>query len=90
VFAVFFSYARGAWLALLTGLIAWWLIKKRWLLYSYMLMLVIVTGLLFWLKQDNQYLKYAHDYKTTIFHKDLEEYLIATYELKDVSTAELF
>ena len=88
--ALFFSYARGAWLSLLAGAVAYWLIKKRLLLYSYLAAIVITISLLFWIKGNDHYLKYAHDYKTTIFHKDFSEHLISTYKLKDVSTAERF
>jgi O-antigen ligase len=44
----------------------------------------------FWLSSNDRYLHYAHDYRTTIFHKNFQEHLIATYKLKDVSTAERF
>ena len=44
----------------------------------------------FWIKADDRYLQYAHDYRTTIFHHDFREHLQATYQLKDVSTAERF
>jgi O-antigen ligase len=88
--ALFFSYARGAWLALLAGVAAYWLIKKRLLLYSYIAAIIITISLLFWIKSNDRYLQYAHDYKTTIFHKNFGEHLIATYKLKDVSTEERF
>jgi O-antigen ligase len=88
--ALFFSFARGAWLALLAGAIAYWLIKKRLLFYSYIAAIIITIAGLFWLKEGDRYLQYAHDYKTTIFHKDFREHLISTYQLKDVSTAERF
>jgi O-antigen ligase len=88
--ALFFSYARGAWLALLAGAIAYWLIKKRLLFYSYIVAIIITISLLFWIKGNDRYLQYAHDYNTTIFHKDFGEHLISTYKLKDVSTAERF
>jgi O-antigen ligase len=88
--ALFFSYARGAWLALATGILTYWLIKKRYLIISFITALIITLALLFWLKNDNRYLRFAHDYNTTIFHKDFREHLIATYRLKDVSTAERF
>ena len=88
--ALFFSYARGAWLALLAGAAAFWLIKKRLLLYAYIASIIITVGLLFWVKENDRYLQYAHDYKTTIFHKNFSEHLIATYKLKDVSTEERF
>lgn len=88
--ALFFSYARGAWLALLAGMFAYWLIQRRLLIYAYVIALIVVITSLFWLKSGDRYLQYAHDYKTTIFHKDFNEHLVATYKLKDVSTAERF
>ena len=88
--ALFFAYARGAWLALLTGVIAAGLIIKRKMLIGYIAALTFVIGLLFWLKTSDRYIRYAHDFKTTIFHEDFKEHLVATYKLKDVSTAERF
>ena len=88
--ALFFSYARGAWLALAAGLVTYQLIKKRWLVITYFLAIVFIVGYVFWIKSNDRYLKYAHDYNTTIFHRNFREHLIATYQLKDVSTAERF
>lgn len=88
--ALFFSYSRGAWLALLVGLVSYWLIRKKKLFIFFVSAVVITLSLLFWIKSNDRYLKFANDYKTTIFHKDFREHLIATYELKDVSTAERF
>jgi O-antigen ligase len=88
--ALFFTYARGAWLALVVAVIAWWLIKKRIILPAYILFISITIGFLFWIKANDRYLEYAHDYRTTIFHQNFREHLRATYEFKDVSTAERF
>ena len=88
--ALYLSYARGAWLALLVGGAAYWLLKKRLLVWAYITALIIVIGALFWLKTNNRYLRFAHDYETTVFHTDFREHLLATYQLKDVSTAERF
>lgn len=88
--ALFFSYARGAWLALLAGTIAYWLIQKRLLFYSYIIAAIITIGLVFWVKENDHYLRFAHDFQTTIFHKNFSEHIISTYQLKDVSTAERF
>lgn len=88
--ALFFSYARGAWLAFLTGIVTYWLVKKKLLLAAYISAIVIVTASLFWIKAEDRYLQYAHDYRTTIFHEDFREHLQATYEFKDLSTAERF
>jgi O-antigen ligase len=88
--AVYFSYARGAWLALVIGAIAWWLTRKRLLLIAFLISAIATFAAISWIKKDDRYLLYAHDYNTTIFHKDFGEHLVATYKLKDVSTAERF
>ncbi len=88
--ATYFSYARGAWLAVIIGIITLWLLKKRLLVYTYILSILIMFAAVIWLKKDDRYIMYAHDYNTTIFHTNFEEHLIATYRLKDVSTAERF
>ncbi len=90
LFALFFSYARGAWLALLAGGLAAWLIRKKALLHVYIVTVITAFAAVFWLKANDRYLRYAHDYTTTIFHKNFAEHLVATYKLKDVSTAERF
>jgi O-antigen ligase len=88
--ALYFSYARGAWLALVVGGMAYWMLKKRLLVMAYITSLVLVLSAVLWLKADNRYLRFAHDYETTIFHTDFREHMVATYQLKDVSTAERF
>ena len=88
--ALFFSYARGAWLALIFGMLSYWLIQKRKLLIAFVIVIALTISSVFWLSANDRYLNYAHDYRTTIFHKNFEEHLIATYKLKDVSTAERF
>jgi O-antigen ligase len=88
--ATYFSYSRGAWLAVIVGTITYWLLKKRLLVFAYVLSIAILLSVVTWLKNDDRYTKYAHDYNTTIFHTNFEEHMIATYRLKDVSTAERF
>lgn len=88
--ALFLSYARGAWLALVVGTASYWLIEKRKLLFIFIFATLFILISLSWLKSNDRYLQYAHDFKTTIFHKNFEEHLVATYKLKDVSTAERF
>jgi len=88
--ALFFSYARGAWLAGITGLLGYWLIRRRILLKIFIAVVIFCIASVFWLKQENRYLQFAHDYQTTIYHKEFGEHLVATYRLKDLSTAERF
>lgn len=88
--ALYFSYSRGAWLALFAGLLTYLLIKKKLLFLVFITVLVAAFTSLFWVKSNDNYLSLAHDYKTTIYHQDFRQHLIATYKLKDVSTAERF
>lgn len=88
--ALYFSYARGAWLALAAGIAAYGLLKKKALLAAFMLTLILTLGAVFWLQHNDRYLQYAGNYNKTIFHTDFAEHIVATYELKDLSTAERF
>jgi O-antigen ligase len=88
--AAFFSYARGAWLAVLTGGLAYWLIEKRRLVITFVICIVAIMTFSWWLATNNRYLRYANHYQATIFHTDFTQHLIATYRLKDLSTAERF
>jgi len=88
--ALFFSYARGAWLALVSGAVAFMLIRRRKLVTAYILFILLAIAAVLWLRQENNYLRFAHNYQRTIFHKNFGEHLVATYKLKDVSTAERF
>lgn len=86
--AVYFSYARGAWLALIAGFLAYWLLKKRVLVFVFVFLLTIITATVLWLQSNERFVKLSNDYNSTIYHTDFREHLIATYELKDVSDAE--
>jgi O-antigen ligase len=88
--ALFLSYSRGAWLALVVGGLSWWLIRKKLLIAGYIAVILIMLASLFWLKTNDRYLEYAPDYRSTIFHIDFREHLAATYQLKDLSTEERF
>jgi O-antigen ligase len=86
--AVYLSYARGAWLALLAGVVAYWLVHKRLLLSGFVFLLLVIIIGTFWVKSDQRLIKFSNDYKSTIYHSNLEEHIIATYQLKDLSNAE--
>ncbi len=88
--ALYLSYARGAWLALIAGFMAYWLIRRKLLLAAYLCFLMLCAGAVFYLKSNDRYLAFAPDYNTTIWHSDFRDHLVATYTMKDVSTAERF
>ena len=90
IVGLIFSYSRGAWLALIGGLINVWVIRKR------MIIPVIITALLavlistVWLSTDQRYFRFAPDHDRTIFHTDFSQHMSATIAFKDVSNAERF
>jgi O-antigen ligase len=88
VVAIYFSYARGAWLALVIGLASYWLLRKRMLVFAFVGFFSLVIGLVFWLKSNDRVVILASDYRTTVFHTDFRQHLVATYQLKDLSNAE--
>ena len=88
--ALFFSYARGAWLALFVGIGAYLLLRNRLLVYGYVVVLLLSLLTIVWLKQGDRYLQFAPDYRTTIFHSDFQDHWRATYQGKDVSSVERF
>lgn len=88
--ALFFAYSRGAWLALIVGLIFAWAIKKQWLKKLMLVSIIVLIGIASWLVMDYHYMRFTPDHDHTIFHTDFKEHLAATVTMKDVSNAERF
>jgi O-antigen ligase len=88
--ALYLSYSRGAWLALTIGMFSYFLLQKKWILKAFVVFIGLTIGSIFWLKHNDRYLQYAPQYSTTIFHTNFEEHLVATYRMKDLSTAERY
>ena len=90
VVAVLLSFSRGAWLALLMGILAVYLIKRKWIVHFWITIICVLIGFFSWLMYHNHYLQFAPDHDRTIFHTAFSEHLKATVALKDVSNAERF
>jgi O-antigen ligase len=88
LFALVVAYARGAWLALAAGILAYWLMEKRKIIVSFVFSIVLTIAALAWLKSGDRYLQLAPNFQKTIFHENFGEHLVATYKLKDLSSAE--
>ena len=88
--AIVFSYSRGAWLALPFRRTVGMGCKKAYYpgtAYSFFLIVLVAFG---WLANNNRFLDLRPDFNATIFHTDFNAHMLATYRLKDVSTAERF
>lgn len=88
--AIVFAYSRGAWVALIIGAMMAYIIKRKWLQQTIVTALVILSLTIGWLVTNNNYLRFAPDYESTIFHTDFKQHLAATTSFKDVSNAERF
>lgn len=90
VTALFFSYSRGAWLAVAAGLITVLATRHRavWTL-ALAGIFALLTGLLY-LGQGNRYLDFSPEYERTIHHSEFGRHLEATYRMNDISTMERF
>jgi len=84
------SYSRGAWLALIMGIITLFAVQGKRMLQCWMLLIFSVALIFSWLVYDHQYLQFAPDHDHTVFHTDFSEHLKATVTFKDVSNAERF
>jgi O-antigen ligase len=88
--ALILAYSRGAWLALVVGVLAIVAIRKKQMGVLIVLAVTAVLVSTVWLVTDKRYFRFAPDHDKTIFHTDFSQHLSATVELKDVSNAERF
>lgn len=85
---LFFAYSRGAWLALIVGIMAYWFIKKNILGKTILVGIVTVCVAFVVLINNNRFMRFAPEHDQTIFHENFSEHLNATIGLKDISNAE--
>ncbi|MBY0482254.1 MAG: O-antigen ligase family protein [Chitinophagaceae bacterium] len=90
IIGLLLSYSRGAWLALLVGVLFAWVIIKRQLKIVFLLLMLIVFSGTIWLVTDKHYIRFAPDHDHTVFHTNFSQHMAATVALKDVSNAERF
>lgn len=88
--ALFFAYSRGAWLALVIGLIGYYGIRKNRIGQIILAGLILVCISLSLLINNNRFLAFAPEHDETIFHENFSAHLSATVGLKDISNAERF
>lgn len=90
IVALVLSFSRGAWLALIMGIVTVFIVRKKWMLHFWSIAIISVVVFLGWLMYHNHYLRFAPDHDRTIFHTEFAAHLQATVEMKDVSNAERF
>ena len=88
--AIYFSYTRGAWLAMVAMILYYFVMKLNATKYILSISIFFVFVFSIYILKDNNYLKYAPNYDTTIYHEELGEHLSSTFEMEDMSTVERF
>lgn len=90
IIGLILSYSRGAWLALIVGLISIYIFKKKKMAHVIAVSMVLIIFFIASIINNNNYLKFAPDHDRTIFHSNFSDHLAATISMKDISTAERF
>lgn len=88
LFAIYFSFTRACYLALLMAAIAYLVMRWNMMKFALLAALLVIGVFIAYLLHHNNYFKYAPEYQKTIYHTDFGSHIQATYELKDVSSME--
>ena len=86
--AVYFSYTRAAYIALVLAFVAYFLIRLRLMKTILLAGLVVVLAGVGYLFSKNRFLALAPNYDTTIAHREFGSLLDATAKGEDISTME--
>lgn len=86
--AIYFSYTRTDYLAVLLILPCYFAIRWRLMKIAMVAVAVGVVGLSYYLTHNNKYLDYAPEYLETTVHDEFGQHLSSTFEGKDVSSME--
>lgn len=88
--AIYLSYTRGAWLAVVAMAVYFFVLRFNLTRYVLVLTSIVAIGFSVYILKDNNYLKYAPNYEHTIYHDELADHLASTFEMEDMSTVERF
>lgn len=86
--AIYFSYTRSCYIALLSAFLFIYLIKKRIGVYAFIISSILVIGFILMLSKEYNYLKLQPDFTKTVMHGNFKDHLIATFQGKDASSME--
>ncbi len=88
VVAIYLSYTRTCYIAVLAIAPFIFVVKQRWVKPALISVAVTVAVFCGYLAHNNNYLKFAPEFETTIYHDELSDHLASTFEGKDVSSME--
>ncbi len=83
-----FSYTRAAYISIILGIGAYWIIRWRLMKWTLLSVSFFAFSGISYLVYDNNYLKLAPDYETTVSQESFNDLVSATSAGKDISTME--
>jgi len=86
--AIYFTYTRAAYAAILMAAGAYFIIQWRLMRPVLAIAAVALVAGYLYLSYDNNYLDFAPDYNKTISHQNFNNLMQATYKMEDISTME--
>lgn len=88
--AVYFSYSRAAWMAVLFAGVCYIAVRFKLMQYVILGFYALVFTLVMWLAQGNNFLNFKPKFEKTIMHESLEDHIMATIQGTDISSAERY
>lgn len=88
VAAIYLSYTRAAYIALVLAVAAYFIFQLRLIRYVLFTGLVVALLSVVYVIQQNRYLEFAPNYETTVTHYEFDNLVEATYKMEDISTME--
>lgn len=89
-FALFYSYTRGAWVAVFCIPIFVFIMRYKLVKPALLAGTLAVSLFLGFILNQNRYLHYAPEYSKTIYHEEFADHMSATFQMQDMSTVERF
>ncbi|GAB5551930.1 MAG: hypothetical protein Sapg2KO_15210 [Saprospiraceae bacterium] len=88
VIAIYLSFTRAAYIALVLAVVAYFVFQLRLIRYLLLAGTVVAMISIAYVVQQNRYLEFAPNYETTVTHYEFDNLVEATYKMEDISTME--
>ena len=86
--AIYLTYTRAAYVALLLALGSYFIFRLKLIRYALGVSLIIAALSVAFMAKNNTYLDFAPNFDRTITHKKFDSLIEATYKMEDISTME--
>ncbi len=84
------SYTRAAYVAVILAAGTYLVLRLRLMKIALLLSFVFLTGIAYFLANDNRYLDFSPDFERTVTHYEFDNLVEATFKMEDISTVERF